>query len=103
MTRIALMLALLAAGCAPTAVIQYNGDSIVIQSASSRPDIAATTEARRICATKGLQAEYASSLTHPSGLVTAHLFLCLQNAKPHAGLPPYMSGTPGYLETTATL
>jgi hypothetical protein len=90
--------------CAPTVVTDYNGDSIRIQSSTASVTSEALNEARRICATRGLQAEYASTQSSPTDLfLHRHLFLCLSRTKPNYGLPSGQAGQLGYLENTATL
>ncbi|MBW6507277.1 MAG: hypothetical protein K0B00_11070 [Rhodobacteraceae bacterium] len=98
-----LFLAFALSACAPTVVTEYNGDSIRIQSNSSKPPGLAVAEAQRICGTQGLKAEYASTFSHQSTLTYSHLFLCLTSTKPNLGLPQTVSGAPNYLESTATL
>lgn len=84
MKKLALALLALSA-CAPTVVTEFNGDSVTVQSqyAKVMPDV--TAEAARICATKGLRAEYASTREvyapqYASGAY-AHLFLCLDGSR----------------------
>lgn len=104
MLRLALPLSLiLLSACAETVVMDYNGHSIRIQSQSRTVDAEALAEARRICGTQGLQAEYASTVFIEPSLTYRHLFLCLSRTKPNAGLPPGSVPRTTYLETTATL
>jgi len=103
MRRLFLAISLLSlSACADTVVTDYNGHSIRIQSAGG-VDAEVLGEARRICGTQGLQAEYASSQFFEGDLTYRHLFLCLSRAKPNAGLPAGTVPRTTYLETTATL
>lgn len=98
--------ALALSACAPTAVTGFNGNSIRIQSQSSVPTPEVVAEAQRICATEGLNAEYASTRTNDYNRVSNHLFLCLTTAKPNAGLPVSSgrSGSgEGYFDSTSTM
>jgi hypothetical protein len=104
MVRIFIFSALALAACAPTAVVSYNGDSIRIQSASATVTPEVLSEAQRICGTRGLQAEYASTAYNEATFTSYHLFLCLSSTKPNAGLPTGATrNEPNYLETTSTL
>ncbi len=103
MHRIALLSFVLMCACAETVVTDYNGDSILIQSSSARVTSVAFEEARRICGTRGLQAEYASTRYTTNQFVYRHLFLCLSQAKPNYGMPPGSIRRVTYLETTSTL
>ncbi|AOZ69854.1 hypothetical protein LPB142_11420 [Rhodobacter xanthinilyticus] len=90
--------------CAPSVITEYNGHSLRVQTTGAKPTAEAVAEARRICAMQGLQAEYASTQTPPNALHSSHLFLCLPQAKPNAGLPrPGGPARVDYLERTATM
>lgn len=104
MRRLALTISLLLlSACAETLVMDYNGHSIRIQSQSRTVDAEALGEARRICGTQGLQAEYASTVFIEPTLTYRHLFLCLSRTKPNAGLSAGSGMRTNYLESTATL
>jgi hypothetical protein len=103
MGRMLLGIVVALSGCAPTVVTQFNGHSIQIQSSSPRMTPYVISVAQRICGTQGLQAEYASTISPASTFIYYHLFLCLTQARPNAGLPSGIRTTPNYLETTSTL
>lgn len=102
--RVALVFVLAVTGCTPLAVTEYNGDSLRIQSDTSTVSAAAFEEAQRICATRGLKAEYASTWSSPVDIFHhSHLFLCLSQTKPNSGMPPGSMRRVTYLETSTTL
>ena len=103
--KFSVLLFLALSACAPTVVTGFNGDSIRVQTQSDKVTREALAEAVRICATQGLQAEYASTRYNRQTLVSSHLFLCLSRVKPHNNLPALAGGgsSHGYLESTATL
>ena len=103
MKRFAIFSALALAACAPPAVVDYNGDSVRIQSNFDKPNQDVLNEAQRICRDRGMSAEYASSRTIPGAWDTVHLFLCMHNPKSNAGLPSSVAAHPRYLETTSSL
>lgn len=103
MSRLSVLAFILLSACAETVVTDYNGDSIRIQSSSARVTSEAFGEARRICGTRGLLAEYASTRYTANDFVYQHLFLCLSQTKPNYGMPAGSIRRVSYLETTATL
>jgi hypothetical protein len=104
MIRLALIACISLSACAATEVVDYNGNSIRIQSNSRNATSEVVSEAQRICSTQGLQAEYASTAYRANDIFTYyHLFLCLTHAKPNAGLARGIVPTRNYLETTSTL
>ena len=97
-------LLLLVAACAQPVVTEYNGDSIRITGSDSTVTPQILAEAQRICRTQGLQAEYASTLTYQSSFTYSHLFLCLSQTKPNAGLGGIVGrSSVSYLESTSSL
>lgn len=102
MLRMSVAALLVLQACAQTAVTEYKGNSIRVQSSSYKVNQEAVSEAVRICRTQGLQAEYASTSSYQSSLTYSHLFLCLTRAKPNAGLPG-ATAQRSYLETSSTL
>lgn len=104
MLRFVIFACLSLSACAATEIVDYNGSSIRIQSNSSRVTPYVVSEAQRVCRTQGLQAEFASTGYRPNDIFTYfHLFLCLRQAKPNAGLPYGTVPSKNYLETTSTL
>lgn len=103
MNRLLILALIFLPACADTLVTDYNGDSIRIQSSSARVTSEAFEEARRICGTRGLLAEYASTGYTASDFVYQHLFLCLSQTKPNYGMPAGSVRRVSYLETTSTL
>jgi|JI7StandDraft_1071085.scaffolds.fasta_scaffold294302_2 hypothetical protein len=103
MRLLALVSFVLVSACAETVVTDYNGDSVLIQSSSRSVTEEAFSEARRICGTRGLQAEYASTRATANQFVYRHLFLCLTHTKPNYGMPSGSMRRVNYLETTSTL
>ena len=103
MKRFAFIALLALAACTPPTVINYNGDSVTILSSSAQVNHEIWSEAQRICRDRGLNAEYAASRTSPATWESAHLFLCLHNPKPNAGLPGAVTLRTNYLETTSSL
>lgn len=103
MKHITILSVLALAACSPPMIVDYNGDSVRIQSSSSEVTQDVWADAQRICRDKGFNAEYASSRTIPATWETVHLFLCLRNPKPNGGLPASVTPSSNYLETTASL
>ncbi|RLL62666.1 hypothetical protein [Paenirhodobacter hankyongi] len=116
MRRLAILAALSLAACAPPPenvfATGYNRDSVVLKTNYGHLTNGTYREAQRICRDKGLNAEYASTLTNRVSNESSHLFLCLNNPKRNGGMPADLTsspataattGGPNYLESSSTL
>ncbi|MDO5658650.1 MAG: hypothetical protein Q4G36_10065 [Paracoccus sp. (in: a-proteobacteria)] len=78
----AAILAIAVSACTPVAVSDFNGDSVKVQAPDRNHDaVEVRDEARRMCATRGKQAQYASSTQRyaPQYMSATwdHLFVCI--------------------------